>query len=96
MKIVIFLAVLCMAVNCFAYDLILKISDDKAQLVADSFSKAYNYAERKLPNETKAEFTKRCIGQYVKEVVKGVKAQEAAQTAQQAAIADPNNEVDIK
>ena len=39
--------------------------------VKNSFASAYNYDETKLSDETKEDFAKRMIKQYIKEVIQG-------------------------
>ena len=51
-------------------DIKLTIPDDKLTEVIDALCSAYNYDERKTKDETKAQFAKRMIIEFVKEVVK--------------------------
>jgi len=66
------------------------IPDDKLTEVIDALCSAYNYDEKKLKDETKAQFAKRQIINFVKEVVKSNRIDKAVEITREAENAKPD------
>ena len=95
--ILILMLALAMATNvAYAKDITISIPDDKISDVVNAFCVVYNYEGRTLPDETKEQFTLRCIKQFVKEVYKSNKVNKAMEQTRQQAINNPENDLDIK
>jgi len=69
------------------------IPDDKVKPVQDAFCGTYNYEGSKLEGETKAQFTKRKIVGFIKEVTKSYAVNQAVDATRETELAKPDAEI---